>query len=177
MIYEPITTRSQTLHLTSKAALYFIDLGYWACGGDITENTFNYPKHGGYYDNNLDCRWTIHRNYTFFLRFTRFDVDNDETAGGCYFDYLRIGDGKKLWSSTLLQGDVFVSSGTIQVIFQTDWYRTSTGFKLEIIEGKKGIFKMWSTQCLARRQIDGILGYKVNIATVSYTHLTLPTKA
>ena len=87
-----------------------------SCGGNVTGNIIDFPGDGKFYMSNLNCTWTIHRNYTFFLRFTRFDVFKSHK---CQFDYLRIGGGRKLCGNSL-PDDVYVNAGTTQLVFHSD---------------------------------------------------------
>merc|ERR1712183_1121659 len=61
------------------------------CGGEVETNAIEFPTDGKKYLPNMDCTWVIRRNFSFILKFTRFDVEGGE--GGCEYDFLQIGEG------------------------------------------------------------------------------------
>ena len=128
----------------SRYLFYYLDLDQ-SCSGNITENTFDFPKNGLEYGNNMNCSWTIQRSYSFAVTFERFDIEECEHCG-C--DYLRFDQQEFLCGGNL--PDKKVKLGQTQMRFQSDGSVAATGFKIKIsnLEGRGKIFPTLLFRCV-----------------------------
>ena len=93
-----------------------------------------FPTSCLYYPLNYDCKWTIRRNYSYYLEFTKFFIQDDLQ---CNEDYLRIGDGVRLCGGRL-PTRIFVDEidGATDVVFHSNEKTTYPGFALRIVMEK-----------------------------------------
>ena len=106
----------------------------------MTDNLIDFPASGMKYSNNMNCRLTISRNYSYLLRFHKFDL---EDSGSCRFDYLQLGEGGSKKCGNLIPSDFFVRRN-IELIFHSDHSVTGSGFKIEIIKEERGMLLLLS---------------------------------
>ena len=88
-----------------------------------------FPSHGNTYRNNMECNWTITRNYTFILRFKQFDLEQSLL---CKYDYVRVGGDEKKCGINF--PDNVIVKNSIQLLFWSDNTVTKRGFELDVIK-------------------------------------------
>ena len=101
-----------------------------SCGGEVQGDVIDFPSNGVNYGNNMDCRWTIKRNYSFYLHFTRFDLERHHN---CVWDFLRVNNGTKMCGNeTHLVNENKGVVAEADVIFHSDGSVVGKGFRVEI---------------------------------------------
>ena len=109
-----------------------------SCGGVVTESLIDFPGNGSRhssYSNYMNCKWIISRNYSYMLKFHKFDLEDSE---GCRYDYLQLGAGGSKKCGNRIPDDVFVPR-TIDLIFHSDHNVAGGGFKIQIIKDERGM--------------------------------------
>ena len=106
----------------------------------------DFPGNGSRYSNNMNCKWTISRNYSYVLKFHQFDLEWEwsgaERSGNCFYDYLQLGRGGKKKCGNLVPDELFVRR-TTELIFHSDHSVTGGGFKIEIIKNEAGMLSLF----------------------------------
>ena len=98
----------------------------------MSENSFAFYDDCRDYPAFEDCKWTIRRDYPYYMEFTKFRI---EERYECDADYLRIGDGTKM-CGFMRPTSVFIDStnGTTDVTFHSDRNNNYEGFEVRIVK-------------------------------------------
>ena len=82
----------------------------------------------------MDSKWTIKSNYTYVIKFVRFDL---ESSTNCIFDYLQVDNQRKLCGTKTPFGILIDKArGTIHVTFHSDRGFHGKGFHMKIVKVK-----------------------------------------
>ena len=113
----------------------FFDFCYWfpldfitPCNKSVSENIISFSTNHGL----LTCTWSIDRNYSFALVFTRFNLKYDQK---CEYSYLQVNGREKLCGSEI-PNPVFMDLGvnSTQLTFFSTGSGAKQNFELRILE-------------------------------------------
>ena len=98
----------------------------------MKNRVIDYPGNGRKYRDNARCRWTIKRNSSFVLSFTRFSVEHHSS---CKNDYVQIGVGNRMGGDSIPDYLYFnaTSPVSLHLTFKSNIVRTYKGFRVQVI--------------------------------------------